>query len=120
MTPMFQLPRSITHKKGLSESIKKGYICFFPLELPTGYFWYGKRCHSFGRPPKWVQLLLEKGTDLSLGDLADPVSVAAESVTEPVTQADASFGEPAKLIVESTSDPVRKSDVSFSEPDSVC
>ena len=50
----------------------------------------------------------------------DPVSVAAESVTEPVTQADASSGEPAKLIAESTSEPVSTSDVSFGEPDSVC
>ena len=63
-----------------------------------------------------MQLLLEKGAGISLGD-PDPVGVAAESVTEPVTQADASFGEPAKLIAIPTSEPVSKSDASFGELD---
>ncbi len=33
-----------------------------PPELPAGYFWYGTRRHAIGRPPKWVQALLQKGT----------------------------------------------------------
>ena len=38
-----------------------------PEEWPVGYFWYGARRHSLGRPPKWVQQLLER----SVGELDD-------------------------------------------------
>ena len=36
-----------------------------PEDWPVGYFWYGARRHSVGRPPKWVQPLLER----SVGEL---------------------------------------------------
>ena len=29
-----------------------------PSEFPPGYYWYGTKRHSPGRPPKWVQQLL--------------------------------------------------------------
>lgn len=29
-----------------------------PSEFPPGYYWYGSKRHSPGRPPKWVQQLL--------------------------------------------------------------
>ena len=30
-----------------------------PSAFPAGYYWYGTRRHSQGRPPKWVQKLLD-------------------------------------------------------------
>ena len=30
-----------------------------PSAFPAGYYWYGTRRHSPGRPPKWVQKLLD-------------------------------------------------------------
>ncbi len=30
-----------------------------PTGFPSGYYWYGIRRHSPGRPPKWVQNLLQ-------------------------------------------------------------
>ena len=30
-----------------------------PSTFPAGYYWYGTRRHSPGRPPKWVQKLLD-------------------------------------------------------------
>ena len=72
-------------------------ICFCPPELPVGYFWYGTRRHSVGRPPRWVQNLLQKGTAESLVDPGppgpaesrvepDPSEGAAESLVEPGLQ----------------------------------
>ena len=45
-----------------SIQIHQERVCFYPPEFPAGYFWYGKRRHVVGRPPKWVQALLQKGT----------------------------------------------------------
>ncbi len=88
-------------------------VCFCP---PAGYFWYGKRRHSVGRPPMWVQSLLEKGTDETNGD-PDPLSMAAESATEPVIQADESATEPVIQVDESTGEPADVPDESMREPD---
>ena len=33
-----------------------------PDEFPAGYFWYGSRRHSPGRPPRWVDRLEEERT----------------------------------------------------------
>ena len=51
-----------------SIQIHQERVCFCPPEFPAGYFWYGKRRHVVGRPPKWVQALLQKGTAESHGD----------------------------------------------------
>ena len=72
-------------------------ICFCPPELPVGYFWYGTLRHSVGRPPRWVQNLLQKGAAESLVDPGppgpaesraepDPSEGAAESLVEPGLQ----------------------------------
>ena len=47
-----------------------------PSELPPGFYWYGAKRHSPGRPPKWVDNLLAKGADA-------PIEVAAESDISP-------------------------------------
>ncbi len=91
-------------------------VCFCPPEFPAGYFWYGRRRHSVDRPPKWVQSLLEKGTDETDGD-PDPIGMAAESATEPVIQADESTSEPADVPDESTCEPDLMADESVCEPD---
>ena len=36
-----------------------------PNEFPSGFYWYGTKRHSPGRPPKWVQRLLAKDADVS-------------------------------------------------------
>lgn len=46
-----------------------------PSEFPSGYYWYGTRRHSPGRPPKWVQKLLN-------GDAAE-LATENDSVVEP-------------------------------------
>ena len=74
-------------------------VCFCPPEFPAGYFWYGKRRHSVGKPPKWVQSLLEKSTD----EIQTLLVMAAESATEPAD--------------ESTCEPVGVPDESMCEPD---
>ncbi len=109
-------------------------ICFCPPGLPAGYFWYGKRRHSPGRPPRWVQQLLEKGADASFGDpdtsrataesvivrdpssFVEPANRTAESVIvrEPVTHA--SLVEPANLTAESVIVREPVAHVSFVKP----
>ena len=46
-----------------------------PSEFPPGYYWYGTRRHSPGRPPKWVQKLLN-------GDAAE-LATENDSAVEP-------------------------------------
>jgi len=40
-----------------------------PPHFPAGYFWYGSRRHSPGRPPKWVQNLLQSSEELVEPDI---------------------------------------------------
>ena len=85
-----------------------------------GYFWYGSRRHSVGRPPKWVQNLLQKGAAESHID-PDPQG-AAESHVEPDLSGQGTAEsrrevEPAPAPTdESNSDPVEVSAESHSEP----
>ncbi len=109
-------------------------VCYCPPEFPAGYFWYGKCRHSIGRHPKWVQSLLEKGTDeiqtllvwllnqqlnqsyrlmnplvnqqmcLMNPRVNQTLYMADESVCEPDTRADESGGEPAHKVDESVGD----------------
>ena len=106
-------------------------ICFCPPELPVGYFWYGTRRHSVGRPPKWVQNLLQKGAAESHVD-PDPQG-AAESRVEPdlsgqgtaescrdvepaPVPTDESNGDPVEVSAESRSEPGTMTDASDCEP----
>ena len=47
-----------------------------PPELPAGFYWYGSRRSSPGRPPKWVNQLLN-------GDLFEEPGPATESENPP-------------------------------------
>ena len=38
--------------------VHQSRVCPCPNGFPPGYFWYGIRRHSRGRPPKWIQNLL--------------------------------------------------------------
>ena len=80
------------------------------------FFWYGKRRHSPGRPPKWVQLLLEKGTD----EYCDPTAESS-NVCDPVDVPDVSRGDPGGLPAESCCEPgtVAMSAASCCDPDTV-
>ena len=42
--------------------VHQSRVCACPAGFPTGYFWYGGRRRGPGRPPKWVEKLLE-GSD---------------------------------------------------------
>jgi len=62
-----------------------------PPHFPAGYFWYGSRRHSPGRPPKWVQNLLQSSAELvepdvesspEESDQEDDSSTQDDSVTE--------------------------------------
>ena len=52
----------VYHPQEGSIQIHQSRVCFCPSEFPAGFFWYGARRHSIGRPSKWVQQLLQKGT----------------------------------------------------------
>ena len=96
-----------------------------------GYFWYGTCRHSAGRPPKWVQNLLQKGAAESHVD-PDPQG-AAESRVEPdlsgqgtaescgcvepaPVPTDESNGDPVEVPVESRSEPGTVTGASDCEP----
>ena len=34
-----------------------------PTELSPGFYWYSTKCHSPGHPPRWLQWLLNQGSD---------------------------------------------------------
>ena len=56
-------------------------VAHCPPELPSGFFWYGNRRARPGRPPKWVDKLLQ-------GDLL-PHPEATESKDSSPTPEDA-------------------------------
>lgn len=93
-------------------------VCFCPSELPAGFFWYGRRRHSPGRPPRWVQLLMERGTPESDESVGDPDYAPAESTSDPgdTNRSDVSVGDPDQTPAESHSEP-GPSDESLGEPD---
>ena len=52
-----------------------------PPELPAGFYWYGSRRSSPGRPPKWVDKLLQ-GTTSTTADSPEPVYQSDATSTE--------------------------------------
>ena len=36
-------------------------VCACPVNFPTGYNWYGGKRKGLGRPPSWVDQLLQAG-----------------------------------------------------------
>ena len=44
--------------------IHQSRVCHCPSGFSPGYFWYGNKRHSVGRPPKWIQRLIQR----SLGE----------------------------------------------------
>ena len=51
--------------------VHQSRVTVCPKEFPSGFYWYGKKRHSAGRPPKWLQ-------KLTVEDVAAP--------TEPVDE----------------------------------
>ena len=58
-----------------------------PSEFPPGYYWYGTRRHSPGRPPKWVQKLLN-GDAAKLATENDSAVEPEESGAEDSSEAE--------------------------------
>lgn len=54
--------------------VHQSRICRCPDGFPPGYFWYGTRRHSVGRPPKWIQRLMWKSSDSSPNTAAGTAS----------------------------------------------
>ena len=47
-----------------SIKVHQNQVQICPFNFPAGYYWYGKKRASPGRPPKWVeQLLTSKETE---------------------------------------------------------
>ena len=42
--------------------VHQSRVCLCPHEFPLGFYWYGGRCRGPGRPPKWVDRLLQSGS----------------------------------------------------------
>ena len=47
-----------------------------PASIPTRILWYGSDATQLGRPPKWIQSLVQKSSpsELDVDEPADPVS----------------------------------------------
>ena len=52
--------------------IHQSRVTVCPDHFPAGFYWYGKKRRGPGRPPKWVEQLLDNGNPMELGD--DPCS----------------------------------------------
>ena len=46
-----------------------------PPEFPAGYFWYGNKRHGPGRPPKWVDLMLNEEEPEAATSVEPPMEV---------------------------------------------
>lgn len=45
--------------------VHQSRVALCPPAFPAGYYWYGTKRHSPGRPPKWTRTLLEKGPNIT-------------------------------------------------------
>lgn len=63
-----------------------------PDDFPAGYYWYGRRRHSPGRPPQWLETLADVITDDDNGHsnavAAQEPTVSTRSDTEDVTESE--------------------------------
>ena len=67
-----------------------------PSEFTPGYYWYGTRRCSSGRPPKWVQKLLAEGPDQC--DVALDVSQRQDSSEDVTASSLEDTGPPAEVL----------------------
>ena len=51
----------VYHPQDGSIRIHQSRVCPCPEEFPAGYYWYGGKRKGPGRPPKWVDCLLQSG-----------------------------------------------------------
>ena len=51
----------VYHPQDGSIRIHQSRVCPCPEEFPAGYYWYGGKQKGPGRPPKWVDRLLQSG-----------------------------------------------------------
>ena len=68
----------------------------WPKDIVTGYFWYGRKYHSPGRPPRWLNQLADDNAVENVdgdedADATDDVPPLSES---DVRDADADMGSP--------------------------
>ena len=54
-----------------------------PNRFPPGFYWYGTRRHSPGRPPKWIQKLLSQDINEPDADQNESDEATAENVPKP-------------------------------------
>jgi len=87
-----------------------------PPGFPAGYWWYGNRQSSPGRPPKWVDRYLA-AQDTHSGDVADslPESASTECQTDS-TRSDDIVSDEASDSTESGAEHVSERDSSEQDP----
>ena len=82
-----------------------------PSEFPPGFYWYGTKRHSPGRPPKWVQQLLSKDAEVPIDDVSeesDPLATSDSGDTdndEPQETSDGSGKAESEAAVNTTPRP---------------
>ena len=57
--------------------VHQSRVCVCPQEFPAGFYWYGGKRKGHGRPPKWVNRLLQSGS----ADNTPPLSNRAPDQT---------------------------------------
>ena len=57
--------------------VHQSRVCVCPQEFPAGFYWYGGKRKGPGRPPKWVDCLLQSGS----ADNTPPLSNGAPDQT---------------------------------------
>ena len=77
----------IYHPQDGPIQIHQSWVMPWPKDIVSGYFWYGRRQQSPGRPPKWLEQLSEgksvadNGSEEVERDSPDPEATAhSESV----------------------------------------
>lgn len=52
----------VYHPQDSPIHVHQSWVCRCPAEFPAGYYWYGGKRRGPGRPPRWVDRLLQSGS----------------------------------------------------------
>ena len=52
----------VYHPQDSPIHVHQSRVCRCPAEFPAGYYWYGGKRRGPGRPPRWVDRLLQSGS----------------------------------------------------------
>ena len=60
-----------------------------PDDFPAGYYWYGRKRHSPGRPPKWLETLADVSQQIEADDLTKESMMLEPTEPETVSESEA-------------------------------